>query len=189
MPSEGTTRDRLLEAALAGAAVHGIARLSMADVAQGAGCSRQTLYKHFPSKQALIAGVVAREAGRITEEVVAAVNREPDTRAAIEAGMLSALRLTRDHPLLDRLVRTEPELLLPFITAESSPAMLLVRAAVDSVLAGRFPDLEALDRRRLADIVTRLLVSYAVSAPDDPPEEVASSVARYLVDGLSATLR
>ena len=36
--------------------------------------------------------------------------------------------------------------------------------------------------RRFADIVTRLLVSYAVSAPDDPPEVVAASIATFLVD-------
>jgi hypothetical protein len=37
--------------------------------------------------------------------------------------------------------------------------------------------------RRFADILTRLLVSYAISAPDDPPEVVAHFVSMFLVHG------
>ena len=46
---------RLLDAALEAATIHGITKLSMGDVARRAGLSRQTLYRYFPSKDALIA--------------------------------------------------------------------------------------------------------------------------------------
>lgn len=183
--ADGTVRQRLLRAALEVAAVHGIARLSIGDVARAAGLSRQTLYKHFANKQALVAEVVADEARAMIDAVVAAADAQPEPRAALEAGMLAALRLTRDHPLLDRLVRTEPESLIPLLVAESSAALLLVRHAVTAVLAERFPALGEVDLRRLADMVARLLVSYAVSAPDDPPEVVAAAAAGFLVDGVA----
>lgn len=185
MNGEGSARERLLQAALEVAALHGIARLSVGDVARTAGLSRQTLYKHFPSKQALVSAVVAEESAKMIGEVVAAVEAHADRRAALEAGMLAALRLTRDHPLLDRLVRTEPDALIPLLVSESSPTLLLVRKAVGAVIAGRFPELGPVELRRLADIVARLLVSYAVSAPDDPPEVVAAAAAGFLVDGVS----
>lgn len=185
MSGEGTVRQRLLRATLEVAAVHGLARLSVGDVARAAGLSRQTLYKHFPNKQALVAEVVAEEARTMIEAVVAAATAEADPRSALEAGMLAALRLTRDHPLLDRLVRTEPESLIPLLVSESSAALLLVRQAVTAVLAERFPALGHVDLRRLADMVARLLVSYAVSAPDDPPEVVAAVAAGFLVDGVA----
>lgn len=185
MAEEGQVRERLLRAAVEVAAVHGIARLSVGDVARAAGLSRQTLYKHFANKQALIAEVVAEEASAMIEAVVAAANAEPEARAALEAGLLAALRLSRDHPLLDRLVRTEPESLIPLLVSESSAPLLLVRRAVTVVLAERFPALGDVDLRRLADMVARLLVSYAVSAPDDPPEVVAAAAAGFLVDGVA----
>jgi len=46
-------------------------------------------------------------------------------------------------------------------------------------------DLDPVELRRFADLVTRLLVSYAISAPDDPPEIVAAYVARFLINGVS----
>ena len=185
MPPVATTRERLVAAALQGAAVHGIARLSMGDVARIAGLSRQTLYKHFSSKQELVAAVVAEEAAAITAEVVAAVDGIDDPRDALRAGILTALRATREHPVLDRLVRTEPESLVPFLTIEGSPTMLLVRQAAETVVASYFPAMSAVDLRRVADIIARLLVSYAVTAPDDPPEVVADAIAVFLVDGVA----
>jgi deoxyribodipyrimidine photolyase-like uncharacterized protein len=41
--------------------------------------------------------------------------------------------------------------------------------------------------RRFADVVTRLLISYAVSAPDDPPEVVAHFLSTFLVHGAVAS--
>ena len=185
MQPGSTVRERLLAAALEGAAVHGIARLSMGDVARNAGLSRQTLYKHFSSKPALVAAVVAQEATKITAEVLAAVEEHQDPRAALRAAILVALRATREHPILDRLVRTEPDSLVPFLTIEGSPTMVLVRQAAEVVVASRFPDIDVVHLRRFADIIARLLVSYAVTAPDDPPELVADAIAGLFVDGIA----
>ncbi len=176
------TRTRILDAAVEAAAIHGITRLSVGEVARRARLSRPTLYKHFASKDALVAAAVQREAQRFVDAVGFAAS-EPDPRAGLEAGILAALRLARDHPLLDRIVRTEPQALLPVLTADGGPVMLLARHTVEALLAERLPTLEVLARRRLADVLTRLLVSYAISAPDDPPEVVAATLATFLVEG------
>ncbi|MBN2624413.1 MAG: TetR/AcrR family transcriptional regulator [Acidimicrobiales bacterium] len=178
--------ERILDAAVEAAAVHGITRLSVADVAKRAGLSRPTLYKHFPSKEALIAAAVQREAGAMVGAVNTVVDGIDEPRAALRAGVLLALRLVRDHPLLDRVVRTEPEVLVPLLTTDEGLVMSAIRLPVEQMVARKFPHLDAVAVRRLADILTRLLVSYALNAPDDPPEIVAALVAAVLADGAAS---
>ena len=185
---DGTVRERILSAALKTATVHGIARLSVGDVARTAGLSRQTVYKYFPSKDALIAAVVLNEASELVSQVVAAADAVDDPRSALEAAILAALVVPREHPLLDRLVRTEPETLLPLLSVDGGPVMGLVRPVVEEIVGRKLPDLSPVQTRRLADVITRLLVSYAIAAPDDPPEVVAASVAALLTGGVPSNL-
>jgi len=183
--TEPTIRQRLLDAALETASINGIAKLSVGDVARRADLSRQTLYRYFPSKDALVAEVVTIETAKLIQQVIDAAVAHDDPQRSLEAALLAALLATREHPLLDRLLRAEPETLLPLLTTEGSPVMTQVRAVVELILAERTPDLatDPVRARRFADIVTRLLVSYAVSAPDDPPEVVAQFVSMFLIHG------
>ena len=189
-----STRDTILDAAVESVTLFGLARLSMSDVASRAGISRPTLYKHFGSKDELVAATVQREAEGLVSAVLgeAAVSDEPV--AMMQAAVLAALRLTREHPLLDRIIRTEPEALLPYLTTDrvggdggngGAAVLLFVRTATETLVREGL-DLDEVTSRRLADMVARLLVSYAISAPDDPPEVVAAAVARILLDGALA---
>lgn len=184
-----TIEQRLLAAGLEAATIHGIAKLSMGDVAGRAGLSRQTLYRYFPSKDALIAAIVSAETTTLIERVVAAAVDTDDPQASLAAALETALRLLRDHPLLDRLLRTEPEALLPLLTTEGSPAMSQVRSVVEMLVAERAPahvGENPVALRRFADVVTRLLISYAISAPDDPPEVVAHHLSLFLIPDVAA---
>jgi AcrR family transcriptional regulator len=183
--AEPSIRQRVLDAALETASINGLAKLSVGDVARRAELSRQTLYRYFPSKDALVAELVVAETTTLMEQVITAAVPHEDPQRALEAALLAALLATREHPLLDRLLRTEPEALLPLLTTDTSPVMSQVRAVVEVILAERTPDLavDAVAMRRFADILTRLLVSYAISAPDDPPEVVAHFVSMFLVHG------
>ncbi len=188
MIEERTARARLLDAALETAAIHGLAKLSVGDVARRAGLSRQTLYKHFPSRDALVAETILREARRMTDQIVAAANAETDPERSLEVAILATLRMARDHPLLDRLVRTEPEALLPFLVADGGVVGTAVRATVEAIVDEKVPGLPPVTLRRVADMVSRLLISYAVNAPDDPPEVVAGVVSQMMTGGLSRML-
>ena len=180
--TETGTRDRILQAGVEAAAIHGIARLTVGDVAKRAGVSRPTLYKHFRSKEDLVAAAVAREADRMVEAVVVR-DLPTDPRQALESGILAVLRVTREHPLLDRIIRTEPETLLPLILEDGGAVSLRVRSTIEAILVERFEPIDPVVLRRYADLITRLVISYAVNAPDDPPEVVAHIVAAVLVDG------
>jgi AcrR family transcriptional regulator len=178
--------ERILQAAVEAATVHGLSRLSVGDVARRAGVSRPTVYKHFPSRRDLIAAAVRSEAGAMIAAVRAEVAAHGDPAKALEAGVLLALRLLRDHPLLDRIVRTEPETLVPLLTTDDGLILPAVRSPVEEMVAGRLPRLDPVTVRRLADILARLLISYALNAPDDPPEVVAALVAALLADGAAS---
>jgi AcrR family transcriptional regulator len=177
-----STHDRVIAAAVEAAATYGIARLSMSDVARIAGVSRQTLYKHFPSKDALVTEAVLSQAQEITAEVVLATTGFDDPQTAIEAGIATILRVTSGHPLLHRLIRTEPETLLPLLITGDSPVVHLVRGVVEDIVRRDHPDLDGVTASVLADMGARLVVSYAVNPPVEPPAMVAATLARILAD-------
>ncbi len=184
MPDSRDVRTRLLDAAVEAASIHGLSRLSVGDVAARAGLSRQTLYKHFSSKDELINEAVLREAAAMVTEVVAAGETIEDPKESLQASILVTLRVAREHPLLDRLIRTEPEALLPLIMSDGGLVASAVRAVVEQVITRRLPDLSDVETRRAADLLSRVLISYAISAPDDPPEVVAEFIATLVTQGL-----
>jgi len=172
--------------------VHGLTRLSVADVAKRAGISRPTLYKRHPSKEALVAAAVMREAALVIEAVeraVDTVDRAEGPKAALRVGVLTALRQLRDHPLLDRVVRTEPEMLVPTLTTDDGLILSVIRPPIEALIVDRFSSLDAVSCRRVADMLTRLLLSYALNAPDDPPDVVATVLADVVVDGAISLAR
>jgi AcrR family transcriptional regulator len=193
------TRQQILAAAVSAASVHGVSRLSMTDVARVAGISRPTLYRYFASKEELLAAALLAETAVLVAQVIEAVAPLDDPREAIEMGILVTLRLARAHPLLDRIVRTEPESLVPILVADldtAGPSVLaVVRQTVEALLTAKMPGsapdsapdsapvLSPIDIRRLADVLTRLLISYVVNAPDESPELVAASVSTILALG------
>ena len=62
------TAERILEAAFDCIGDIGLSRMTMEDVARRAGCTRQTVYRYFPSKDHLVMALVVREEDRFIEE-------------------------------------------------------------------------------------------------------------------------
>jgi AcrR family transcriptional regulator len=187
MPTTATPAvDRLLDAALAVAADHGLARLSVGDVAKRAGLSRQTLYKHFGSREELIAQTVLREAGRMVEQVIAAAEAELDPIDSLEAAIATALELLRDHPLLDRLLATEPEALLPLLVEGQGSVLDAIELIARQMLQARMPELGEEQARAGSDVLSRMLVSYAVRPPAQAPEVVARVLSTAIVAGVAS---
>ena len=92
--------EQLLDAAGELFARDGVAAVSMADVADAAGCSRATLYRYFDGKDALRTAYVHREARRIGAEVAARVGGLDDPSARLVEAMTVALRLVREDVTL-----------------------------------------------------------------------------------------
>jgi AcrR family transcriptional regulator len=178
--------DALLDAAFAEISQFGLARTSLVDVAKRAGVSRQTLYKHFANKDELVAALVLREEQQFLLACLEAAVGHDDLRDAFAAAIEATLDMARRHPLLDRLIATEPAALLPYLTGGRVPVVATARDAVEEIVASRAPEVPAERRAVLADAVARLLVSYTVAPSTIPVRTLAAHLAAVLVDGLRA---
>lgn len=187
LSQEEVTRARILDGAFERAERLGLARTTMADVARAARLSRQTVYRYFSSKHALFAALVLREEERLIELVRAAVGGEGEPRSVIEAGILTCLRWLREHPLLDPIMKAEPEELLPYLTVEAHPVLALGMRAAEEIFGERLPGASPALIHRAAETWARLMVSYAITPPVEPPEEVSASLAELFFGGLDGS--
>ncbi|MBW3561870.1 MAG: TetR family transcriptional regulator [Actinobacteria bacterium] len=181
-----TTRERILDATIEAISMHGLSRLGVEDVASAAGVSRQTVYRYFGSRDELIRAAIVGEERQLMQRIAAAAQRHTDLRPSVEAAILEALVAAREHPLLDRLLATEPEALLPALLHGSGPVLTAALPVLEDLLSERLPHLSPVLVHRAADATTRLLVSYAVNPTDEPLEQVATELADLLVHGLKA---
>ncbi len=182
------TATRILDATLATMADHGIARLSLEDVARRAGLSRQTVYRYFPSKRELVEATVLREEQAFIANMITAADRQRELDSALRAAIEAAMRTGQAHALLNRLLATEPESLVALVTTDRGPVLSAARQALQEILSGWLPRVPKARLQMAADAVARLLVSYVVNPPADSAPQVAARLAQLLVHGLpSAT--
>lgn len=177
------TDARILDAAFRAVATHGLARLTMDDVARLAGLSRQTVYRYFPSKDALIVALVEREEEAFIDGVRAANDRLDRLEDVMREAILFSLRTARDHPLLGRLLASEPEVLLPYLTTRGSGLVARARAVIEELAGGR-ADVDRELVHRAADLAVRAIVSYVITPSDDDPKAIAAETARVLARAL-----
>ena len=180
------THDRILDAATAAMVRHGLAKMSLEDVAKELGMSRQTVYRYFGSKDALVTATILREEEALLAQMAEAVNAHSDLRPAMEAAIVTGLTAARDHPLLDRLLTTEPESLLPFLTTGAGPVLSAAQPFIEALLEERLPHVSRVILRRVADATTRLFISYAINPPDDDIDDVASGLVDLVLNGLKS---
>ena len=181
------TATRILDASLATMADHGIARLSLEDVARRANLSRQTVYRYFPSKKDLLDATVLREEQVFITNMISAAERHRDLEPALRAAIEAAMRTGQAHALLNRLLATEPNSIVALVTTDRGPVLSAARQALEEILAGWLPGAPKTRQSMAVDAVARLLVSYVVNPPADPPAQVASRLAQLLVHGLPRT--
>ncbi|HXX88869.1 MAG TPA: TetR/AcrR family transcriptional regulator [Acidimicrobiales bacterium] len=180
------TRSVILDAAVAEITRVGLRKLSLVEVAKAAGVSRQTVYRYFRDRDELVADVVRRDEEDVLEATRRATAGLPDLREALCVAIALVMRRAREHPMLDRLLASEPEVVVPFLASPASPVLRVARPVVEELVAERLPGLAVRRLRIVADAVARLLVSYTVSPPDHPVEDVAAVLADVCVDGLAA---
>lgn len=122
-PPEEGPGGRILEAATRQVEDFGIRRFTIDDVARRARLSRVTIYRYFPGKQRLVEAVLLSELHRFLRAVDAAVEPYEELEQRLVEGFVFALTYLREHRLLKRLLRTEPELLLPALTVDAASVL------------------------------------------------------------------
>ena len=177
-PPVESTRRKLLDATRLGLARFGSRKLSMTDVADLAGVSRPTLYRYFPSKDALLAAVAEDETRRFDDDLNAELRGFPRgwrLEAAVQH-LVDSLEV--DH--LQRLVSTEPAFVLERFAhiLPAYRARLAKLIAEESDSRGRPARLAA---DRVADVAVRLAMSYFLFP--EPDRKRVSDALRSVVLG------
>lgn len=158
---------KVLDSALSAFMDFGIKRTSMGEIARRAGISPATLYRRFESKNDLVEAVTIREAQRFVAKIdkrVQTVSGSEDQLVEIFVAFISAIA---GNPLLLRLLRTEPDLVLPRLTTEAGPILAVGR----TYLAAKLRELSDsgddadFDPDLIAEIMARLAQSLALT-PD-----------------------
>jgi len=158
-----TSRERVLEGAYACIARFGLAKTTIEDVAKESGVSRATIYRWFAGgRDQLVRETVAWEMnrffGRLADEVIGA----PDFSTLLEDGLLFAHRAVVEHEVLQKVLLTEPDRLLPLLTIESQRVLKAISAFLRPYLerearAGRLA--LGLDQQAAADFLARMILS------------------------------
>jgi AcrR family transcriptional regulator len=120
--------ERILDAALELCAESGVRHLTMDDVAERAGVGRMTVYRRFGSRERLEEMLAVREARRCLAELDSTVDPGAPVPDQIAQGLLTTLRLIREHPLLERMSRVEPAAALAALRDEGTSVFAMSRA-------------------------------------------------------------
>lgn len=185
--------DHILDAALELAAASGVRHLTMEDVARRAGVGRMTVYRRFGTRDALLDALGGREVRRCLAEMDAAAPVDAPLEEQVVAGFTTAMRLIREHPLLDRLARVEPGFVLSTLAADDGAILKLC----SDFLAGRLRESQrsgvvgaAVDVEETAELIVRVAFSFvlipATALPLSDPELARRLFAPLLQDGTRA---
>jgi AcrR family transcriptional regulator len=185
-------RETVLDAVGELAAGRPWSQVTMAEVAERAGVSRQTLYNSFGSRQELAQAYVLREAERFVVAVEAAVREAaPDPRAALRAAVEVFLSAAETHPVIRAVASSESgDELLPLLTTRGGPLVGEVTDRLTGIVVESWPGLPRRDAFLVADALVRLAISHA-ALPGGAPAETAANLARVLgpyLDDLTSAL-
>lgn len=166
-PEDDDTADRILGAALTQAETFGLRRFTIDDVARRTGVSRVTVYRYFPKKDRLLEAILMRELRRFLRRLDATVRDQPGPEEKLVEGLVFTMTFLRGHRLLQRLLDTEPELILPNLTTDGGPAIaaareFVARHAREEIAAGHLAMPEA-DVDAIAELVVRIALSFVVA--------------------------
>ena len=155
--------------------------ITMADIASGAGISRQTLYNEFGNRNEFGFAFVIHEAERFMDDVEKAVlEHTDDPRAAILAALEHFLRAAGQDPLISILLSDDGTGgMLPFVTTQGLPVVQWAASRLTSVIEEGWPEAPEADVRLLAEALVRLAISY-VTTPGESAGEAASAVSALL---------
>ena len=165
-PLDRTARQRILRAAREQFLAHGFHGVTMADLVEGLGMSKKTIYAHFPSKTALLEAMLL-DKFRCAEEELQAITSE--CSADFPSGL---------HRLLACVQRHTEEIRPPFvrdIQREAPDLFQVVQARRREVIQRSFSKLLGEGRREgliRKDIPVHLIIEIllgAVEAIVNPP--------------------
>lgn len=181
-PDTDAVGEAVLDAALEEFLSYGLRRTNVDVVARRAGVSRATLYRRFDGKDALVQAVLVRESRRFFGSIAAAVADVSTVEDRLVEGFAVGVRYARTDRLLDRLLASDPEALVPYLTTNGG---LVVAAARDFlVLQGGGEPVGGRTPAGVAELFVRLAISFTLmpesAIPLDTDDDARAFARAYL---------
>jgi AcrR family transcriptional regulator len=191
---------RILDAALGQFEDFGLRRSTMEDIARRCGMSRITIYRRFPKKENLVQAVVLRELQSFLGCLERVVEDSPGQLSAedkMAERIAFSLQYLGNHPLLRRLLRTEPESILPSLTVDGAPVVDMAREHIAAFIRKDLfgtaaPSAEAERQVQVvAEVGVRIVLSFILTPSSAIPMETlddARAFARDLIAPVHASV-
>ncbi|HET6153776.1 MAG TPA: helix-turn-helix domain-containing protein [Marmoricola sp.] len=141
---------------------YGARRANVEDVARAAGVSRSTLYRAYPTKEALLRAVLDRETGEFFDQLDALAAGKPPREAVVEC-FTAGITLNREIPLLARLVETEPEIITGVGGSSTTNAILSVADRVAQTLRRSGATMPDDELYVVAELMLRIAYTYMLN--------------------------
>lgn len=168
-------RDRILDAATRLYLREGTERATLSAIADEAGVSRPTVYKHVGGRDAIAAALLDRELEVFFGLLRDVLDAEADPRARVVEGVTFAVRYAEDHDLFQRLLEVEPGVVIPQLTTKGRPVIEAAIEVLEPYLieARQQEQIRRVDPRRAAEWITRVGISLILTPlpPVDREEE------------------
>jgi AcrR family transcriptional regulator len=171
--------DRILEAAAELFAQRGVEAVGMNDIARAAGCSRATLYRYYPSREALHTAYVHRHARAVNRQLAELVAGIADPQERLLAALTHALRLVRENPALAAWFTRTP---IGAQAAEDSEVVQAMTAGF--LLSGAPADVAAAQRQ--ARWLVRVLTSF-LTVPGRDADDERAMLAEFVVPRIAVS--
>lgn len=181
------TEEKILDAARDLAAASGLDQVTMDAVAARARVGRMTVYRRYGAKADLLSAMTLREARRGLAGIAAAIDREGAVADQLADGFVATLREARENPLLERLVRHEPERLLRTLNDPADPLFAMLCSFGQAQIALADPGGTGRDAAAVAELLVRIGLSFLL-VPDGQIDIADEAQARDLARTVIAPL-
>ncbi|RIK09180.1 MAG: hypothetical protein DCC49_07285 [Acidobacteria bacterium] len=160
--------DPFLDAAAQSFALYGIAHSSVPDIAKQMGVSRATVYRRIGTVESAVRLLLARELNTILSEAATRLSSRSVGPGEVIDVLVWIAEYARDHGVLQTVLRSDAELIGPFLTQNFSAMVSRASESVRPLLSAAM-DSELIARRdpaMIADWLARLLISIGLAPPE-----------------------
>jgi AcrR family transcriptional regulator len=159
------TVEAILDAMRAAILDFGVRRTTLTDVARRAGISRMTVYRRYPSVDAVTRDLMTREFGDLIT-VFHADEPGGTVREHMIGRLVHVARELRRHPLMRKVLEAEPELLMPYVLGRMGGTQRVAAAVAEAEVRRGQQDgsVRAGDPRLLAQTVLLTVQGFVLSA-------------------------
>lgn len=170
------TRDLLLE--------FGLRRTSMDDIARRAGVGRATVFRKFADRSTLLGALFARETKRTIEAVDSIARQVEDPRQRVAAGFAALVETLSQHDLFNRLIKTDADQVIPVITTQSTQALQLGSAYIESQIEvfEQNSGMSCRNKPEVAEFLARFVISLTIASETVLPVDDRTKLHEFALD-------